>query len=140
MAAEVIVIVEDEDARRGAGGATIEPGGREPADAGADHDQVVTLGDRKALEGKTPAFARLRVRHLERAGMLAAQAGERRRIAPRLRGDLRRRGQPRRDGERHAIEKVAAGDVVALQFCLYVLTGASGRQLTIASITKKPIT
>ena len=46
MAAEIVVVVEHEDARRRPGGAAVEPGGREPADARADHDEVVALLDR----------------------------------------------------------------------------------------------
>ena len=81
VAAEIVVVVEDEDAGGGPGGAAIEPGGRQPADAAADHDQIVAFLDRRAVERKALAVARLRVRGLERAGVLAAQAGERRRIA-----------------------------------------------------------
>src|SRR6185369_6651293 len=42
VAAEIIVVIEHKDARLRPG-AAIEMGGREPADAAADHDQVVAL-------------------------------------------------------------------------------------------------
>src|SRR5262245_2078380 len=108
MAAEIIVVVEDEDARGRPGGAAIEGGGRQSADARADDDEVVTLLDRQPVEGETLAFARLRVRGLERARVLSAQSGERGRIAQRLRRDLRRRREAGGDGQGHAIEEVAA--------------------------------
>ena len=99
MAAEIVVIVEDEDAR-GRAGAAIEPGRCQPADAAADHDQVVALLDRQPVEGETPACARQRVRDLERAVVLAAQSGERGRIAHRRRHDLRRDLLPGREPAR----------------------------------------
>ena len=88
MAAEVIVVVEHEDAGGRPGGATIEPGGGEPADACTDHDEVVALLDWRVVERKARAVIRLRVRGLERAGVLPAQPRERRRVAHGLRRDL----------------------------------------------------
>src|SRR5262249_55851018 len=111
VAAEIVVVVEDQDAGRGPGGAAIEEGGREPADAAADHDQVVAFLGRNAVEPEGGALARRQVRHFERAVVLAAQAGQRRRIARRLGRNLRRGRQPRGDRQRDAIEEVAAGDV-----------------------------
>ena len=108
MAAEIIVVVEHEDAGGWPGGAAIEPGGREPADAGTDHDQIVALLDRRVVERKARAVVRLRVRGLERAGVLAAQPRERRRIAHGLRRDLGRRRETGGDGERRAVEEVAS--------------------------------
>ena len=87
MAAEVIVVVEHEDAGGRPGGATIEPGGGEPADACTDHDEVVALLDWRVVEPKARAVIRLRVRGLERAGVLPAQPRERRRVAHGLRRD-----------------------------------------------------
>ena len=109
MAAEIVVIVEDEDARRRVG-AAVEPGRRQPADPAADHHEVVALLDRQPAEGERPAVAQL-VADLERAGMMAAHPGERRRIARRLRHDLRHGRKPGRDRERNAIEKITARDV-----------------------------
>jgi hypothetical protein len=43
MAAKIVVIFEDEDLRRLAKGLAIEPGCCEPADAAADHYQIVLL-------------------------------------------------------------------------------------------------
>jgi hypothetical protein len=108
VAAEIIVIVEHEDACRRPGGAAIEPGGGEPADAAADHDEVVALLDRQAFDRKARGFARLRMRGLERAGVLTAQAGEGRRIARGLGRDLRRGREPGGDAEGHPVEEIAA--------------------------------
>src|SRR5262249_27100183 len=43
VTAEIVVIVEHEDARLRPHSTAVEPCGREPADAAADHDQVITL-------------------------------------------------------------------------------------------------
>ena len=59
VAAEIVVVVEDEDAGGWPGGAAVEPGGRKPADAGTDHDEIVALLDRRAAE---PDSARGRTR------------------------------------------------------------------------------
>src|SRR5262249_29039436 len=107
VAAEIIVVVEHQDARGRPGGAAIEPGGRKPADAATDHDEVVALLDRQAVERETGA-ARLRVRGLERARVLAAQSGQRRRIARGLGRDLGRRREPGANGPGHSGEEVAA--------------------------------
>src|SRR5262249_12583431 len=108
MATEIIVVVEDEDARGRPGDATIEGGGRQSADARADDDEVVTLLDRQPVEREALAFARLHMRGLERARMLSAQSGECGRIAQRLRRDLCRWRKAGGDGQSHAIEEVAA--------------------------------
>ena len=71
VAAEIIVVVEHEDARGRPGGAAIEPGGRQSADAGANDDEVVALLDRQAVERKAAhprAPARARSRTSRRAG------------------------------------------------------------------------
>src|SRR3981081_2838619 len=118
MAAEIIMVIEDEDAGGGPGGATIEPGRSEPADACADHDKVVALLDRRAVERKARAVVRLRVRGLERAGVLATQPGERRRIAHGLRRDLGRRRETGGDAECRDVEEVASRNRGhALGFC-----------------------
>src|SRR3954471_17401754 len=108
MAAEIIVVVEDKDAGGWPGGPAVEPGGREPTDAGTDHDEIVALLGRRSTERIPPALVRLRVGGLERAGMLAAQPGERGRIAHRLRRSLGRGSQAGGDGERRAVEEVAS--------------------------------
>jgi hypothetical protein len=46
---------------------------------------------------------------LERAGMVSAQAGQRRRIAQGLCSDLRRRRHSGRDRQRRTVEKIASG-------------------------------
>jgi len=109
MAAKIVAIVEDENARIGPGGAAVEPGGCEPADAAADHDEIVALLDRRVVGVKVHAGARQRMGYLEGARMLAAQTGECRRMARRGRRRLRARRQPGRNRQGHAVEKVATG-------------------------------
>jgi hypothetical protein len=48
----------------------------------------------------------------ERPGVLAAQAGQRRRITPSIRGNLLGRAQAGRNCQHHAIEEVPAGDAL----------------------------
>src|SRR5262249_4401106 len=108
VAAEIVLVVEDQDARRRPGSAAVEGGGSQAADARADDDEVVALLDRQPVEGEVLAFPRLRVCGLERARVLSAQSGERRRIAQGLRRDLRRRGEAGGNGQGYAVEKVAA--------------------------------
>ena len=81
MAAEIVVVVQDEDARRWAGGLAEVPGRRQAADAGANDDQIVTLArvGRRARRGPERAVAQ-RVRDLEGAGVAAPETGERWRI------------------------------------------------------------
>ena len=108
--AEVVVIVENENTRSRAR-ATIEPRGRQAADAGADHDEVEALLDRQLIGGEAAARARLRVRGLERAVVLAAQPGERRRIGSGGRTQsLHRRGEAGSDGQGRSVEEVATRD------------------------------
>src|SRR5215813_753503 len=109
VAAEIVVVVEDENAGARTEGAPVEPGGRKPADAGADDHEIVALLDRQPAEREGLAVAQL-MSDLERAGMVSTHAGERRRVAEGLRGKLPRRRQPGRDRQRGPIEEVAPGD------------------------------
>ncbi len=79
MAAEVVVVLDDEDARRGVPFA-IEPGGGEAADAAADHHQVVFLFDRQVVDIEGLLLPAHLVCDFEGAWMATAQAGERGRI------------------------------------------------------------
>ncbi|MCZ7641810.1 MAG: hypothetical protein M5U33_02365 [Pseudorhodoplanes sp.] len=79
VAAEIVMIVEDEDARLRMALA-VEIGRRKPADAAADHDKVVALLHRKRIESGKIAVAQ-RMGGLERAVVMAAQASQRGRIA-----------------------------------------------------------
>ncbi len=77
VAAEIVVIVEDEDAALRLACA-IEVGGGEAADAGADDDQVVFLA---GIGGGGPGFAVAQsMSILEGTGVAAAHAGEQRRV------------------------------------------------------------
>ena len=108
VAAEVVVVVEDQDAGPWADGAPVEPRRRETADAAADDHQIVAILHRQIVHRKRSAFTRERMRGLERAGVVAAQSGECWRIASRLREDLRRRRQAGRNGKGDTVEEVAA--------------------------------
>ena len=62
MATEIIVVVEDENARGRSGGATVEERGCQAADATPDDDEVILFLDRQPLESENFASPRLRVR------------------------------------------------------------------------------
>ncbi len=119
VAAEVIVIVEDQDFRVGPGGA-IEMRRRETGNAAAHHDQVVNGIDIFGLARGLPEISVTQfMRDFERAGMAAAHAGALGRIVTRLvlragclcgPGLRRCRCQSGR-ADRHAIEKIAAVDI-----------------------------
>src|SRR5436190_4632498 len=49
VAAEIVMVVEDEDARP-RNGAPIEPRGRKTADTAADHDEIVALRDGRCVD------------------------------------------------------------------------------------------
>ena len=87
VAAEIVVVLEDQDLGRIAMRLAIEPRRGKAADAAANHDQIVFFLDRLAGKIELFAFARQAVRHLEGAGMAAAQPGQSRRVvaAPSLR-------------------------------------------------------
>ncbi|MFC7477111.1 hypothetical protein ACFQS7_22295 [Dankookia sp. GCM10030260] len=70
MAAEVVVVVEDEDARPGPGRAP-EGGRREAADAGADDDEVVRVVAGLGRAGRLALGQRMR--RVEAARLAAAQ-------------------------------------------------------------------
>src|SRR5262249_58184582 len=80
------------------------------AEAAADDHEIIALLDRQPAEREGLAVAQV-MGDLERAGMVPAHAGERRRVAEGLCGKLRRRRQPGRDRERGPVEEVASGDI-----------------------------
>jgi hypothetical protein len=55
------------------------------------------------------------MRDFERSRVLAAEAGQRRRITPRIRGDLLGRAQAGRNRQHHAVEEVPTGDPVQVR-------------------------
>lgn len=73
MAAEIVVIVKNENARPLAGGLAIEMRRGEAADAASDDNEVVVFLDCRAVERKFLAITQV-MRDLERARMVAAQA------------------------------------------------------------------
>jgi hypothetical protein len=110
VAAEVVVIVEDEDARRRSGGLAEEPRRGEPADARADDDQIVALAaiDDRACAGPERPIAQ-RVGRLERAVVATAKTGEGGRIRGVVGQEPERPARRERsaDGERDAVEEIA---------------------------------
>ncbi len=78
--AEIVVIVEDQNARSGAVRLAIKPRRRQSADAAADHDQIETLLDRAPGDVEGAALATDLMGDLERTGMAAPQTGQHRRI------------------------------------------------------------
>ena len=110
VTAEIVVIVEHEDARIGAGRAAVEPRRSQSADAATDDDEIVAFLDRCGIDAEALPLPRKRMRNLERAGMLTAQAGQRRRVARRVGRNLRGRRQARCNRQGGAVEEVAAGD------------------------------
>src|SRR5262249_34556320 len=75
VAAEIVVVVEDENARPLACVSTIEMGRRQPADTAAYHDQVVDFAriNGVACRGPEPSVAE-RVRHVKGPFMAPAHA------------------------------------------------------------------
>src|SRR5262249_29870021 len=111
MPAEIVVIVEDQNAGARSCCLAIEPSGREPADPAADHDQVVALLDHRIIDAEPTALAREGVGHFEGTRMLAAHAGQSRGvISQTCGGELSRRSQSGGDGKGAAVEKIAPSD------------------------------
>src|SRR5882724_5440309 len=76
VTAEIVVIVQNEDAAMCLGSCAVEVGGGKTAQARADDDQVVFLA---GVQRRRPALAVAQsVGVLERAGVIAAQTGEER--------------------------------------------------------------
>ena len=124
VSAEVVVIVEDEDARLVAGLLAIEIGRRQSADAASDDDEVVALGGFGRLGGGVPeSVIAQRVCILVRRVVTAAQSGESGGIVTGTGGIFGRevvergeqgrvRGEQRApDTEADAVQEVATRDV-----------------------------
>ena len=114
MAAEVIMIVEHENARLRIG-APIEERRRKAADAAAHHDQIVALLGLQSAGRIMRRREHERMRGFECADVLPAQPGQRRGVAGGLRGNLHRGREPGRDRERGAVEEIAAGNLAHSQ-------------------------
>ena len=108
--AEIVVIVEDQDARLRSPCTAIKPGGGKPADPATDHDEIVLLLGRHIAHLKARAVAHEGMRRLERTGMLSAQPAQQRRVAAGLCGNLRGRRKPRGDAQCCAVDEIAPGD------------------------------
>ncbi len=92
VAAEVVVIVEDQDPRLRAVELPIVVRGREPADAGADHDEVVGLIEHLRVV-EVLSLARERMRDFEGARVRTAKPRQRGRVV--IRADALRRRESR---------------------------------------------
>jgi len=110
VTAEIVVVVEEQHARIGAVQLAVEMRCSQPADAGADHHQVVSRIDRDSIRtAERPALTRQRMCPLAPPWMGAAHAGAGRRIVT-IRGDCRPVTGQR--AERHAQRRGAQADVV----------------------------
>ena len=112
LTAEVVERIENEDTGVGPDSAPIEPGSGKPADSPANHDEVIAFFDRKVIDRIAPIPGCKPVRDRERAGVLAAQPGEPRGVARRIRRDLLGRRQSRDDRQGHSVEKVSTRNVL----------------------------
>ena len=117
VAAEVVVIVEDQDARPRPPLA-IGPGRREPRQPRADNDQIIGFLGFHLVDVVPPALAGHAVD--DGVGIVGGtpQPGERRRIeaawqCPDLGLELLERGEGRGGGEGHTVEEIPARDLVA---------------------------
>jgi hypothetical protein len=84
MAAEIVMIVEDEDASVRPDGAAIKQCRGKPANAAANNYKIIALIRSGAIDAEALAFARECMCDLERPRMLAAHTGERWWIACRV--------------------------------------------------------
>ena len=122
VAAEIVVVVEDEDARGEAGRLAEVPGRGQSADAGAHDHEIVGLAVVGGLAHGLPERpVPQRVGDLERAFVAAAQARERgrvrrraaRRVVEAQPERLVRRQQHPADAERDAVQEVPPRDAAA---------------------------
>ena len=115
VAAEIVVIVEYQDAGGVAVDFAIEPRGRQAADAAAHHDQVDMLVDRQGGEVEGAALAADLMSDFKGSWMAAPQTGERRWIV-----EVGRSGGPRRPGRRRlgrGTQLAARGEAGADEEC-----------------------
>ncbi len=140
--AEVIVIVEYQNARRLAGVSPIEVGRRKPAEAAAHYHQVIAFASINGLACLDPKIAVTElVCHVERARVVASHAiasgwvitGRVLRqgcgFGPRESAEKRAGGNPAQsDG--NAVQKIAARDA-ALHAQLFVAIGRHGSQFCV---------
>ena len=132
VAAEVVMVVDQQNALLLAFQLLPETGSRQPADAGADHHQIELFNGGHAAEIKGFTVAPQLVRMLERARMVTPQPGQRRRVVQGLIGGLRRRAQdlqrrqPGGDGDRHPVEKIASGDTHIGFLSIFIIIGRPG--------------
>jgi hypothetical protein len=113
MAAEIVMIIQDQDARRGAGARAIEMRRREAADSAAHNHEVVTLAcfhrDSRRLPERAVAQG---VSGIERSGMATAHTGKGGRVvAGRILRKLRGVGASEKpQTHRDAVQEIAPGN------------------------------
>ena len=131
--AEIVVVLEDKDARVWTGVTAVEVCRGKPADSAADDHEIVGFPRALRLGGSTPerAIAKL-MRNFKRAGMISAQTGKVRRLVARvarrnsllekriLRRTIRtlvlgEQARPRHErctkGDGDTVQKITAGDL-----------------------------
>ena len=119
VSAEVVVIVENEDASLGSRCPPIEVRRSEPADTTADYDEIVGFPGVLGLAGRIPESAIAHaVRRLKRTRMATAHSGQRGRIVVgrfpricRITAEQLPRHHRRTRGRSHAVDEVAARDL-----------------------------
>jgi len=100
VSTEIVVIFENQDARRATVRLAIKPRRRQAADTAADHHQIETLLDREAGDVERLALAADLVRDLERSGMAAAKTSQGRWVVSAgLGAHLSERSQTGSDGQ-----------------------------------------
>ena len=111
VAAEVVVVFQDQDACLGMFLA-VEPGGGQPAQATADDHQVVVFADGQRVGVEDFFLPAHLVCQFEGADVAAAQAGEGGWVVAAVRGGLEQlqRGHSGGNADGDAVEEVAAGD------------------------------
>ncbi|MCY1451185.1 hypothetical protein D9M71_680400 [compost metagenome] len=111
MAAEVVVVLEDQNLRSRVFLA-VEERCRQAADAAADHHQVVLFADRQGVGDEGFFLPAHLVRNVESAGVTAAQTGQGRWVVAPAGGSLKQlqRGQARCNADGDSVDEVASGD------------------------------
>ena len=117
MAAEIVVVVEDQDPGPVAVQLAVEVRRRQPAEAAADHDQVVAFIELPGLV-EYLVLPRQGMCYFERARVRAAHAGEGRGVVKGARVGARDPGPgsgarypQRQRGQPEVVDEVAPGDV-----------------------------
>ena len=134
VAAEVVVVVQNQHLGAAAGPVSEKPSRRQPGEAAADHRQIVFLVGPALGPGPAGAFHGQAVGRLVGAGMAAAQTSQGWRIMgarqlcrgvalPRHSSKRAQAQSAGRQGQREAVEKIAPGDAAVHLPCLLPRNG-----------------